>query len=590
MNDVSYNRTQTLKFWCQKVLPLVYDDSLSYYELLNKVVAYLNSTIEDVTRLIDEVDSIIINLDNVAFIDDDVVSSDKVWSSLKVNAVFPKINDSGTSNNGVWSSQHTNSEISNKITERITNNPATSTTQTWSSNYINSRLSDKVDKVTGKGLSTNDFTNEEKTLVAGAIQSSEKGANNGVATLGSDGKLTSSQLPASVDEIKNGYLYNGAFYSNSQHTEVIPAVSDAIYVDLITNKTYRWSGSAYIEISESLALGETSSTAYAGNKGKQNADNISAINSKIPSNASSTNKLVDSDTMVSALNNKVDKVAGKGLSTNDYTNEDKTIVGGVTSALAGKFPRSEQVILGAKNLLTAFLTSESKTTDNAIFTVNSDGTVDLSTSDVGTGTRVLEKTINLTFTEDIILSGCPTNGGLNNYQLDLNAGAYADTGEGILIPANTNLTKIRIRVASTYNNSNAIKFKPMLRIASDPNDTYVPYTMTNKELTEKSTTKEYDSSSAGFSTTKFTIDWTKSKMRRCGNIGMIALLVTANETINAYETALTLPYDLRFKPDSSYRYLLTDNRFALGGNSIYATQQVAQGTTTFYLCVTYIIE
>lgn len=50
-----------------------------------------------------------------------------------------------------------------------------------------------------------------------------------------------------------------------------------IYVALDNNRTYRWSGSAYVEISESLALGETSSTAYAGNKGKANADAIAAI-------------------------------------------------------------------------------------------------------------------------------------------------------------------------------------------------------------------------------------------------------------------------------------------------------------------------
>lgn len=41
-----------------------------------------------------------------------------------------------------------------------------------------------------------------------------------------------------------------------------------IYVDTSTNKTYRWSGTSYTEISASLALGETSSTAYAGDKGK----------------------------------------------------------------------------------------------------------------------------------------------------------------------------------------------------------------------------------------------------------------------------------------------------------------------------------
>lgn len=38
---------QRLEFWCQKVLPLVYDDSLSYYELLCKVVDYLNRVIEN---------------------------------------------------------------------------------------------------------------------------------------------------------------------------------------------------------------------------------------------------------------------------------------------------------------------------------------------------------------------------------------------------------------------------------------------------------------------------------------------------------------------------------------------------------------
>jgi hypothetical protein len=44
----NYKDLQPFRFWCQKVLPLVYDDSLSYYELLCKVVDYLNKTMEDV--------------------------------------------------------------------------------------------------------------------------------------------------------------------------------------------------------------------------------------------------------------------------------------------------------------------------------------------------------------------------------------------------------------------------------------------------------------------------------------------------------------------------------------------------------------
>ena len=46
-----YKSLQPFRYWCQKVLPLVYDNSLSYYELLCKVVDYLNKTMEDVETL-----------------------------------------------------------------------------------------------------------------------------------------------------------------------------------------------------------------------------------------------------------------------------------------------------------------------------------------------------------------------------------------------------------------------------------------------------------------------------------------------------------------------------------------------------------
>ena len=50
-----YTGQGKLRFWCQKVLPLVYDESLSYYELLNKVVDYLNNTIDDVSACEDNI-------------------------------------------------------------------------------------------------------------------------------------------------------------------------------------------------------------------------------------------------------------------------------------------------------------------------------------------------------------------------------------------------------------------------------------------------------------------------------------------------------------------------------------------------------
>lgn len=95
-----------------------------------------------------------------------------------------------------------------------------------------------------------------------------KGQPNGFAELDSNGQVPSAQLPSYVDDVIEGYLYNGKFYEDSSHTILILGESGKIYVDLVTGKTYRWSGSAYAVISETLALGETSSTAYRGDRGK----------------------------------------------------------------------------------------------------------------------------------------------------------------------------------------------------------------------------------------------------------------------------------------------------------------------------------
>ena len=57
--NVNLNRVEHLRFWCHKVLPLVYDDSLSYYELLCKVVAKLNEMSDVINALPEEIDRVI---------------------------------------------------------------------------------------------------------------------------------------------------------------------------------------------------------------------------------------------------------------------------------------------------------------------------------------------------------------------------------------------------------------------------------------------------------------------------------------------------------------------------------------------------
>ena len=100
----------------------------------------------------------------------------------------------------------------------------------------------------------------------GAIATTAKGANNGVAELDSTGKVPSSQLPSFVDDVIEVDDY--------AHLP-ITGESGKIYVTKDTNKTYRWSGTAYVEISESLALGNTHSTAFYGDWGKTAYDHAS---------------------------------------------------------------------------------------------------------------------------------------------------------------------------------------------------------------------------------------------------------------------------------------------------------------------------
>ena len=110
-----------------------------------------------------------------------------------------------------------------------------------------------------------------KTALDGKIDTTEKGANNGVAELDANGKVPASQLPSFVDDVIEGYFNeaDSKFYEESTYTTEITGEASKIYVSLDTNKTYRWSGTLFVEISTSLALGETSTTAYRGDRGKE---------------------------------------------------------------------------------------------------------------------------------------------------------------------------------------------------------------------------------------------------------------------------------------------------------------------------------
>lgn len=200
------------------------------------------------------------------------------------------------------------------------------------------------------------------------VKRTEMGSANGVATLDANGKIPSSQIPGSYDDVKEGYLYNGKFYYDAEHTQEITAAADMVYVDKSTNKTYRWSGTQYVVIGSDLALGETSSTAYRGDRGKAAYDfsqdpytsnpamdgsasagsstkwakgdhvHPSDTSREAVANKTTSWSSTPSDTnypseklVKDSLDNKVDKVNGKGLSTNDFTDTLKTKLDGIST-------------------------------------------------------------------------------------------------------------------------------------------------------------------------------------------------------------------------------------------------------------------
>lgn len=99
-----------------------------------------------------------------------------------------------------------------------------------------------------------------------------KGNPNGLASLNESGVIPSAQLPSYVDDVIEVTQY-----------DQLPETGESgkIYIVTSTNIQYRWSGSAYVEISKSIALGETSSTAYPGDKGKATTDIVNSLSDNL---------------------------------------------------------------------------------------------------------------------------------------------------------------------------------------------------------------------------------------------------------------------------------------------------------------------
>ncbi|MGL6128461.1 hypothetical protein [Chryseobacterium artocarpi] len=103
---------------------------------------------------------------------------------------------------------------------------------------------------TANGITVNLGSMPTSSDLANYIPLLQKGAANGVATLDGSGLVPASQLPSYVDDVLEGY-YKAAdekFYKEASYTTLIAGETGKIYVSLDTNKTYRWTGSAFVYI------------------------------------------------------------------------------------------------------------------------------------------------------------------------------------------------------------------------------------------------------------------------------------------------------------------------------------------------------
>lgn len=106
------------------------------------------------------------------------------------------------------------------------------------------------------------------------------------------GVIAAANLPSFVDDVLEGYYgSDGIFYKTyddygdnaKKYSNPYTGEAGKIYVDLNTNKNYRWSGSKYVVVSETITLGETASTAYRGDRGKVAYDHAAAKGSAFAS-------------------------------------------------------------------------------------------------------------------------------------------------------------------------------------------------------------------------------------------------------------------------------------------------------------------
>lgn len=167
-----------------------------------------------------------------------------------------------------------------------------------------------------------------------------KGQANGLASLGSDGKVPAAQLPSYVDDVIDVYatydksptgdLSNIALFADADHNTPITGEAGKIYQNVTTGEPgyqFRWTGTTWsLIVSGGVVIGEITGTAYDGAKGKTTTDNLNALKAFNPIRLTH----IVTDTSKATIN--YEKFDGTGIQGLDIPAANSTKAGMMTAA------------------------------------------------------------------------------------------------------------------------------------------------------------------------------------------------------------------------------------------------------------------
>lgn len=196
----------------------------------------------------------------------------------------------------------------------------------------------------------------------------KRGVANGIASLDGDGKVPASQLPSYVDDVLEGYYVDETHFAE-KYIENAPVYyapeKGKIYVDISedtkhSGKTYRWSGTKYSVISETLALGEVTGTAYDGGKGKKTTNTVNSLSNELVSKLdrveqtaeglkivysksikNNDTNLYNTPSSVALVLNNASKTANGSMSAADKVKLDETLPNQITKLSNNVYTKEE---------------------------------------------------------------------------------------------------------------------------------------------------------------------------------------------------------------------------------------------------------